>query len=275
VGAEWARVSADPTQLEQVLLNLAVNARDAMEKGGVLTMRTGEVLLTEPLHGSTTLLPGRYLTLAVQDSGCGMDAETQARIFEPFFTTKGPGKGTGLGLATVYGIVQQSGGAIFVDSQPGEGTTFTVYLPNAELPLDVAAPPQLTFQKLEQRQTVLVVEDEEIVRELVCAVLSEDGFDVLSAACGRDALAIAHEFHGEIALLVSDVVMPQMTGPECARELLLTRPNTKVLFVSGYSEADISEDGVLSLGVNLLPKPFTPNVLSERVRQALAAAPAA
>ncbi len=274
LGAREARVFADPTQLEQVLINLGVNARDAMQRGGVLTMHTGERLVTAADGGEGAVLsPGRYITLAVQDTGCGMDADTRGRIFEPFFTTKAPGKGTGLGLATVYGIVSQSGGAITVESELGKGATFTLHLPRADAPVD---PPPAQLEPVAKRtrgETVLVVEDEEIVRELVCAVLSDQGYVLLCASNGEDGLRIAQEHAGPIDLLVSDVVMPRMTGPEFAAELLLARPLTKLLFVSGYSDAEIAEDGVLAAGVQFLQKPFTTAVLSRKVREVLDAPP--
>jgi CheY-like chemotaxis protein len=265
-----ARVSADPTQLEQVLLNLAVNARDAMPRGGLLTMHITEAVVDEAhADGARNLPPGRYIALAVRDTGCGMDEDTQTQIFEPFFTTKGPGKGTGLGLATVYGIVSQSGGAITVESRLKEGTTFTVYLPKETEAIEPPPPPEPPLEPNHSAARVLVVEDELIVRELVCAVLSSQGYDVLCAETGFEALRLAGESLKPIDLLVSDVMMPQMTGPEVARELLALSPRTKVLYVSGYSEEDISEDGVLSPGVNLLPKPFTAEALGRRVREVL------
>lgn len=265
-----ARVFADPTQLEQVLLNLAVNARDAMPRGGRLTMRTARVTISEETEtGAETLLPGSYITLVVQDTGCGMDAETQARIFEPFFTTKGMTEGTGLGLSTVYGIVNQSGGVILVESRPNEGAKFTVYLPQAREEIEPARPAVPVLELSNRSETILVVEDEEIVRDLVCAVLSAEGYDVLCAEDGFEALRLAKACDKPIDLLLTDVIMPQMTGPEVARELLRKSPDTKVLFVSGYSQADISKDGVLSAGVNLLPKPFTADVLGRRVREVL------
>jgi signal transduction histidine kinase/CheY-like chemotaxis protein len=265
-----ARVRADPTQIEQVLLNLGVNARDAMPRGGILTMRTADAFVAEPLtHETGTVQPGPYVTLTVQDTGCGMEPEVKARIFEPFFTTKSAGKGTGLGLATVYGIVQQSGGSILVSTQVGVGTTFTVFLPRADAEIEPVAVPGEPAARKEKMETVLVVEDEDIVRELIVAVLTAQGYEVLCAADGPTALHAARDHEGEVDLLVSDVIMPQITGAEVARALLAERPHTKVLFVSGYSEADISEDGVLSPGVHLLPKPFTPEALSRKVRELL------
>ena len=268
--AEGARVRADPTQLEQVIINLGVNARDAMPQGGTLTMRTANVEVAESFgEGGSTVPPGRYITLSVQDTGCGMDDETKERIFEPFFTTKGPGKGTGLGLATVYGIVRQSGGAILVDSAPGEGTTLTVYLPREEAPIEPARVSVPPTEKGHHSETVLVVEDEQMVRELVCAVLSDQGYNVICAANGNEGLRLAREHNGDIDLLVSDLIMPQMNGPEVARKLHATRPGTRLLFVSGYSNNDISDQGVLQPGIQFLEKPFTPQTLAAKVREVL------
>jgi signal transduction histidine kinase/ActR/RegA family two-component response regulator len=268
--ASESRVLADPTQLEQVILNLGVNARDAMPRGGVLTMRTVNALVTTGSdRDGTQLPPGRYVALIVQDTGCGMDIETKERVFEPFFTTKGPGKGTGLGLATVYGIVRQSGGTILVDSKPGEGTTFTIQLPQAEAPVEDL---QLTIAgeaRSRDSETVLVVEDEDIVRELVCTVLSEQGYQVLCAANGAEGLRLADEHPGKIDLLVTDVIMPGMSGPEVAAQLRESRPETRVLFVSGYSDGDITDQGVLAPQLRFLEKPFTPDALGMKVREVL------
>ena len=268
--AAMARVRADPHQIEQVVLNLGVNARDAMPGGGVLTIRTGNVEAEQTItDGTFSLPPGKYVTLTVKDSGCGMDAETRERIFEPFFTTKGPGKGTGLGLATVYGIVQQSGGGISLSSTEGAGTAFTVYLPQESAPLDVPRPEPSHVSGSQDSETVLVVEDDETVRELVCAVLAEQGYEVLCAARGSEALRMAREHPGKIDLMLSDIIMPQMHGPQLARELQSIRPNTKVLFVSGYSDSDISDQGILAPDVRFLEKPFTPETLGRKVREVL------
>ena len=268
--AESGRVRADPTQLEQVILNLGVNARDAMPSGGTLTIRTQNATIGLPqADGSSSLPPGRYVALTVQDTGCGMDVETKERIFEPFFTTKGPGKGTGLGLATVYGIVQQSGGGISVDSRPGEGTKFAVYLPCEPAPVEAPQEQPIGLPEASNVETILVVEDEEIVRDLVCAVLAEQGYDVLCADRGEEGLRMAREHDGPIHLLITDVIMPQMHGPELARALHRFRPETPVLFISGYSDNDISDTGVLSPDIRFLAKPFTPQVLGQKVREVL------
>jgi signal transduction histidine kinase/CheY-like chemotaxis protein len=268
--ASNGRVRADPTQLEQVILNLGINARDAMPRGGVLTMGTSTAFSPETFEdGGDILPPGRYVALTVQDTGCGMDTETKERIFEPFFTTKGPGKGTGLGLATVYGIVRQSGGAISVESKPGEGSTFTIHLPEETAPIEGPRNASVLSEKSREGETVLVVEDEEIVRDLICEVLMQHGYNVLSAAHGTEGLRLARDHPGRIDLLVTDIIMPQMNGPEVARALRKFRPDTKILFVSGYSDNDIVDQGVLAPEVRFLDKPFTPAALAGKVREVL------
>ncbi|HEX8679207.1 MAG TPA: ATP-binding protein, partial [Chthoniobacterales bacterium] len=254
--ANNGRVMADPTQLEQVILNLGVNARDAMPTGGKLTIRTANVNLDERTAQriSTALKAGDYVELSVTDTGTGMDHETKSHIFEPFFTTKGPGKGTGLGLATVYGIVRQSGGGISVDSELGKGSTFRIFLPQENAPVAASKPAAPAPDKTRNFETVLVAEDEEIVRDLVCDVLEEEGYNVLCARDGIEALKIASEFDGRIHLLVSDVIMPQMNGPELAAQLTAVRPEMKVHYVSGYSDNDIGDHGVLDMKIELLQK---------------------
>ena len=274
--APCGRVRADPNQIEQVILNLGVNARDAMPKGGQLSIRTDTVqfdgLAARQL--APDLKAGAYVLLEVTDTGCGMDDEVKSRIFEPFYTTKGPGKGTGLGLATVYGVVKQSGGTTLVESAPGEGTTFRVYLPMEEAAVDEARPKTVVpIQPPPRRmETVMIVEDEEIVRELVCQVLSEHGYDVLCASNGLEALRMSEERRGRISLLVTDVVLPQMGGLELSRRLVALRPELKVLYVSGYSEDDMSEQGVLSADMEFLEKPFTPQAITKKVREILTGA---
>ncbi len=273
--ASHGRVKADPTQLEQVILNLGVNARDAMPRGGRLTIATSNARLededTRP-EATVELPTGDYVVLIVSDSGSGMDRATLTHIFEPFFTTKGAGHGTGLGLSTVYGIVTQSGGAVAVDSAPGRGSTFRIYLPAINAPLDppssVPAPPP----RAHDSEIVLVVEDEEIVRELVCSVLVEQGYSVHCARHGADALKIskAAQARGEkIQLVISDVVMPEMSGPELVRQLASVQPEARVLYVSGYSENDISDQGILAADIRFLEKPFTPQTLARKVREVL------
>ena len=238
--AEQGRVRADPNQIEQVILNLGVNARDAMmPKGGRLTIRTANLTLDAGAARrlSPEMAAGPYVLLEVSDTGMGMDEEVKSKIFEPFYTTKGPGKGTGLGLATVYGIVKQSGGSIVVDSAPGAGSTFRIYLPMELGEVEEIRPktvaPLTKFSR--KAETVLVVEDEEIVRLLVCQVLTDQGYDVMCAAHGGEAMRMSEEHPGRIALLVTDVVMPQMGGLELSRLLIAARPEMKVLYVSGYS----------------------------------------
>lgn len=269
--AENARVKADPSQIEQVVLNLGVNARDAMPQGGELVIRTANVRLDETTASelSASLLPGDYVMLSVTDTGAGMDEETKAHIFEPFFTTKGPGKGTGLGLATVYGIVRQTGGGIAVETQPGKGSTFRIYLPMVTAPLDYTKTPSAPVEKSDNFETVLVVEDEEIVRELVCDVLEERGYNVICAADGLEALERAGNFDGTIHLLVTDVIMPHMNGHELAGKLSRIRPDMKVLYVSGYSDTDLGDHGVLDPRFELLQKPFTPQTLARKIRDVI------
>lgn len=273
--AEDGRIKADPNQLEQIIINLGVNARDAMPRGGALTIRTrcDEIDDKDAKRISPSLSGGKYVVLSVEDTGTGMDTATKNRIFEPFFTTKGPGKGTGLGLATVYGIVQQSGGVIVVDTELGRGTTFEIYFPHEPAPLEHAkrAPKAAAFYS--NAETVMVVEDDEIVRELICDVLVENRYTVLRAEDGPSAVKMADDCETIIDLLVTDVVMPQMNGPELASRLSLSRPELSVLYVSGYSADDMGDHGVLTEDVQLLQKPFSPNSLLQRVREVLTAHP--
>jgi signal transduction histidine kinase/ActR/RegA family two-component response regulator len=269
--AKVGRVKADPSQIEQVVLNLGVNARDAMPTGGKLVIRTANVHLdqTAARQISASLAPGDYVMLTVTDTGAGMDEETKSHIFEPFFTTKGPGKGTGLGLATVYGIVRQTGGGISVQSEPGKGSTFKIYLPMVMAPLDYTKAVAEPVEKPANFETILVVEDEEIVRDLVCAVLEEQGYNVICAADGLEALELAGNFDGTIHLLVTDVIMPHMNGPELATKLSGIRPDMMVLYVSGYSDNDIGDHGVLEPRFELLQKPFTPQTLARKIRDVI------
>jgi signal transduction histidine kinase len=269
--ADIGRVKADPSQIEQVVLNLGVNARDAMPKGGKLSIRTENVRLDETTAPkiSASLKGGDYVVLSVTDTGAGMDEETMSHIFEPFFTTKGPGKGTGLGLATVYGIVRQTGGGISVESKPGKGSTFRIYLPLVMAPVDHIRVASAPVDKSDNFETVLVVEDEQIVRELVCEVLIDQGYNVICAPDGLEALRVANDFDGTIHLLVTDVIMPHMNGHELAEKLSIRRPEMKILYVSGYSDNDIGDHGVLDPRFDLLQKPFTPQTLARKIRDVI------
>jgi two-component system cell cycle sensor histidine kinase/response regulator CckA len=268
--AQIARVRADPNQLEQVLLNLGVNGRDAMPRGGTLRIVTQDVILTpgEIAARGIDVAHGRYVTLIVSDTGSGMDSETRARVFEPFFTTKGPGKGTGLGLSTVYGIVKQSGGGITVESAVGHGCTFSIFLPANTADLDV--PDAVPVPGVRGgSELILVVEDEEVVRQLICTVLGDLGYRVLCGDSATAGLRAAREEEQPIDLLVTDIVMPDMHGPVLARELAPLQPEMKVLFVSGYSDSDISDQGVLDPSLDMLQKPFSQDSLARKVREIL------
>ena len=268
-------VRADPAQLEQMIVNLAVNARDAMPLGGRLTLETGFVRLDEEFaREHVGLRPGPHVRLVVRDTGVGMDGLIKAHLFEPFFTTKGPGKGTGLGLATVYGIVTQCGGAVRVDSEPGQGAVFTIDLPRVDAPADLRGDPGIPAAAPHGSETVLLVEDEPEVRGLARDILHQQGYTVLEAADGDEALRIGREHGGPIHLLVTDVVMPQMGGRELADHLKAGRQETKVLYVSGYTDDAILHQGVSETGMAFLPKPFTASALAHKVREVLDAAPA-
>jgi signal transduction histidine kinase len=261
-------VKSDPSDLEQILLNLVVNSGDAMPNGGVITVTTSTVNMDE---GSVQLRlgAGRYIRLQVSDTGVGMDAETRARIFEPFFTTKGPGKGTGLGLSTVYAIVENLHGAVDVESVVGQGTTFTVYLPQHEEPAEALGSGTMATLAPRGVETILFVEDEDGVRALGARILERHGYTVLEARNGRDALAVAGQHAGPIDLLLTDVVMPEMGGKQVAEALMARDAGLRVLFVSGYTDGDIRRRGELDPCTAFLQKPFTARGLLGRVREVL------
>ena len=267
-------VKVDPGQIEQVIMNLAVNARDAMRGGGRLTIETANVVLDENYaRRHVSVKPGPCVMLAVTDNGCGMDKETQSHLFEPFFTTKAKGEGTGLGLSTVYGIVKQSGGNIWAYSESGLGTTFKIYLPRAEEAVKTYKPKLAPTVSPGGSETILLVEDEEAVRAIVSKILQNKGYTVLEARQGHEALQICKDHHGPIHLMVTDVVMPHMSGSELAERLTTLRPELRVLFMSGYPDNAIVHHGVLGAGTSFLQKPFTLSALECKVRDLLDAPP--
>ena len=270
--ADLGLIKADRSQIEQVIMNLAVNARDAMPEGGRLTIETANVELDKAAaHPPAVLSPGKYVMLAVTDNGCGMDAETQAHIFEPFFTTKEKGKGTGLGLATVYGIVKQSGGYVWVYTEPGRGTSFKVYLPRIEDEQTVRGRDGKSDARELPRgsETVLLVEDEKGVRELAREYLELTGYTVIAAEDGHTALELAAMHVGPIQLLMTDVVMPGISGRELAGRVKTIRPEIKVLFMSGYTDQAVVHHGILDTDAALLQKPFTMAALAAKLREIL------
>jgi signal transduction histidine kinase len=262
-----APIEADPGQLEQVIMNLAVNARDAMPAGGRLTIQTTNV--ERNAEDRLDSEPGPYVLLAVHDTGIGIAPETIPQIFEPFFTTKEEGRGTGLGLATVFGIVKQSGGEIRVDSERGRGTTFKVYLPHARKPINPIDSAEANHKPAQGSETILLVEDEEPVRSLEREVLTASGYTVLEAHSASHAIELADNHHGTIDLLLTDVVMPQQNGRDLADQLGTRRPNMKILYASGYAANTISHQGILEPGIAFIPKPFTPSSLARKVREVL------
>ena len=267
---ELGRVKADPGQIEQVLMNLVVSARDAMPQGGKLMIETANVVFDESYARThLTIQPGRHVLLAVTDTGSGMDKQTLSHIFEPFFTTKPRGKGTGLGLSTAYGVVQQSGGNIWAYSEPGMGATFKIYLPCIEEYSAVAEPAALTIESLGGEETILLTEDEEAVRKLARKVLEDYGYRIIEAENAADALEMYRQYRGTIHLLVTDVVMPGLSGTELARRICDMDPLIKVLYMSGYTDDAIVHHGVLDAEFPFLQKPFTPDALAHKVREVL------
>lgn len=273
--AKVPKIYADPVQLQQIILNLAVNARDAMPDGGTLTIATAPFTVTQGMRiQGVEIDPGEYALMTVRDVGCGMDEAIRAAAFEPFFTTKEPGKGTGLGLSTVYGIVKQSGGYVFIDSVPGAGSTFSIYLPATSKAYEdeyVVAPSPV---KRIGHETVLLVEDESAVRTLIARVLERDGYTILSAACGAEALALAQRSETQIDLLLTDLVMPGMNGRELFQRLACRRPELRVLFCSGYTPDDVVQHQILERDWPFLGKPFSANEIREKVAEVLESEPA-
>jgi two-component system, cell cycle sensor histidine kinase and response regulator CckA len=268
VAGDLGTIRADASQMEQVIMNLAVNARDAMANGGKLLIETANADLDHSYMVSHPLMkPGKYVQLTVSDSGTGMDAETQAHIFEPFFTTKEKGKGTGLGLATVYGIVKQSGGFIWVYSEVGKGTCFKIYLPRVDQVEEQIGTPKVTAEIPSGTETVLLTEDETDVREIARQFLESGGYKVIEAKNGAEAMELARGNAGKIDLLVTDMVMPGMTGQELAVKLQHEQPNVCVIFMSGYSEHAATEMADADPGVRLLTKPFSRSAMLRTVRE--------
>lgn len=263
-------VKADPGQIEQVIINLIVNARDAMPRGGHITVETRNVEL-DPAYARThaEIQPGHFVLLAVTDSGCGMDDRTRSRVFEPFFTTKGAGRGTGLGLATVYGIIKQSGGSIEVYSEIDHGTTFKIYLPRLDGGARVSRSAPGAEHTPGGTETILLAEDQDEVRAIARMALESSGYKVLAASCGDDAVELCRNYPGPIHLLLTDVVMPRMSGRQLVELVVAMRPEIEVLYLSGYTDDAVVRHGVLEAGIAFLHKPFTPLVLTRKVREVL------
>ncbi|HEY6442444.1 MAG TPA: PAS domain S-box protein [Candidatus Acidoferrales bacterium] len=271
LASDLGRVKADQGQLEQVVMNLAVNARDAMPQGGKLLIATENVVMDEAFvrRYPYPVQPGPYVCLSVTDSGTGMDAETKARAFEPFFTTKEKGKGTGLGLSTVYGVVKQSGGYIDIFSSPGAGTTFKIYLPRINEAVNLSSPSQSGAGSFEGKETILLAEDEASLRKLTRTTLEQSGYKVLEAKDGVEALSVSEACDLPIDLLLTDVVMPGMGGRALAEELTRRRPEMRVVYMSGYTGQGVGTQGPIDPGSDFLPKPFTRVVLARKIREAL------
>ena len=270
LAAPLDRIYADLGQIEQIVLNLALNARDAMPRGGSLTIETANIDLNADwvaLHPSGS--EGPHVMLLIRDTGIGMDETAQAHIFEPFFTTKEAGRGTGLGLATVYGIVKQSGGSILVDSAPGQGTTFKIFLPRTQQAAVLTTDPLPSPRDLWGLETVLLIEDQPEVRAVILNTLARQVYKVLEAANGVEALSVVENHFGTVQLLLTDVVMPGMSGRDLAKRLLIGRPDLRVLYTSGYTDDTIAHHGVLEAGMSFIQKPFTPTELLVKVRSLL------
>jgi len=267
---DLGRVKADPGQIEQVIMNLSVNARDAMPEGGKLTIETANVELDGAYaRNHVAVTPGRYVMISVSDTGVGMAPEVRDRVFDPFFTTKEKGKGTGLGLSAVYGIVKQSDGNIWVYSEPGKGTAFKIYLPRVDEPLEEAGEVVVQKEIVGRGETILVVEDEEEVRKLAVQILRRQGYTVLEASQGNETSHICEQHKGAIHLMVMDVVMPGMNGRELAKSLEPHHPEMQVLYMSGYTDNAIVHHGILEKGLNFIQKPFTLEGLLRKVREVL------
>jgi CheY-like chemotaxis protein len=270
LGESLGQVLADPGQMHRVFMNLLANARDAMPDGGKLAIQTMSVAISAgSVAEHPEVVPGPYVLLVVRDTGMGIDEQTRVHLFEPFFTTKGPGKGTGLGLPTVYGIVKQSGGWIWVPSEVSKGTTFQIYLPRIDAEGAAAEEKPPAAAKWGHDKTVLVVEDQDAVRGLAKAILKSLGYQVLSAADGNEALALEARHEGPIHLALTDVVLPGMTGKQLADRLKVLRPEIRVLFTSGYPRDVIAERGVVDRDVAYIAKPYSPQDLAAKVREVL------
>jgi CheY-like chemotaxis protein len=270
LGEDLGRVKADPGQIEQVVMNLAVNAKDAMSKGGKLIIETANVELDEAYARThVAVTPGPYVMIAVSDTGTGMPLEVRDRVFEPFFTTKGKGKGTGLGLSTVYGIVKQSNGNIWVYSEPGKGTTFKIFLPRVDEPAEKLKVQEIGEEFPRGSETILVVEDDKEVRNLTVRILKRQGYTVLDGSYGDEAFSVCRQHKGPIHLLLTDVVMPGMDGRALSESLSQLHPEMKVLYMSGYTDDAIVHHGVMEKGMNYIQKPFTVNGLTKKVRELL------
>jgi CheY-like chemotaxis protein len=270
LAGDLGRVKTDLGWIEQAIMNLVVNARDAMPSGGKLTIETENAVLDEAyVSRRVGVKPGRYVMLSVSDTGVGMTPEVRERLFEPFFSTKEKDKGTGLGLSTVYGIVKQTDGDIWVYSEPGKGSTFKIYLPRVDEPLEQLRERVPADKLLRGSETILLVEDEEDLRKLALLILERQGYKVLAARDGDEALLICEQHKDPIHLLLTDVVMPRMSGHELAKRLESSHPEAKVLYMSGYTDNAIVLHGVLVEGVNYIQKPFTVDALTKKVREVL------